>query len=267
MFLTTNRSLGWLHVLMSAEGGSGGGGTPAAATDTGGADAGATGDAKPAGDGGASDKGSADAGAASKDVAAAKEFAPDPNKSEAENAAAKAEHDKAIAANTVPADGKYALQMPEGMEVDQALLDALSPDFKDAGLTQAQAQKLADKFIAHQKAQGETKGADFGKTIAGWIDQAKADPEMGGDKWGGTAEAASGAIKEFGSDGLKAYLNETGGGNHPELIRFAAKAGAEIARLRALIKEDDPVTDTAQGGRPTRDTASILYPNDPPRKD
>jgi hypothetical protein len=155
--------------------------------------------------------------------------------------------------------------MPEGVQVDQALIEQLSPEFKEMGLTTAQAQKLADKFIAHQQAQAASRSDGFAKTVSGWADEAKADKEMGGDKWTATASTAAGAVEQFGTPELKAYLNETGGGNHPEVIRFAAKMGAEIARLKSMIKEDDPATDTAQGGKVTQDAASVLYPNDKPK--
>ena len=47
----------------------------------------------------------------------------------------------------VPDDGRYQLTMPEGIEVDQELIDALGPDFHALGLTNRQAQQLADRFI------------------------------------------------------------------------------------------------------------------------
>ena len=189
-----------------------------------------------------------------------KEFTADPAKSEAENAAAKVEHDKTKPAaadplDVVPEDGKYTLTMPEGVEVDQALVDALGPEFKDLKLTTKGAQRLADKFIEIQTGREKARGEAWGTTVAGWVDTAKADKEMGGDKWDGTVNTAVRAINTLGTPALKEYLEASGGGNHPELIRFMAKVGN-------LIKEDSPAQGGAEGAGKPVDHASLMFPND-----
>ncbi|TIW56713.1 MAG: hypothetical protein E5V54_11235 [Mesorhizobium sp.] len=196
-----------------------------------------------------------------------KEYVNDPAKSAEENAAAKAEHDKTKPAeksdaekalDTVPEDGKYALTMPEGVQVDQELLDALGPKFAAKKLTTREAQELADEFIKIETARGTKRMEDWGKTISGWAETAKKDPEIGGDKWDGTAKAAQKAVNTLGTPELRTYLNASGGGNHPELIRIFAKVGA-------MISEDNPPTDGAGGkGKPV-DAAHMLFPNDVPK--
>lgn len=198
-----------------------------------------------------------------------KEYVDDPNKTAEENAAAKAEHDKGKpagddkdkdkdAADKVPEDGKYSLQMPEGVEVDQELLDALGGDFKDLGLTNAQAQQLADKFIDVQSKRMEGRSKAWSETVSGWVDTAKADKEIGGDKWDGTVKDAQRAVNTLGTPELKEYLNTSFGGNHPELIRFMAKVGA-------MIKEDNPAAGGAEGRGKPADPAHVLFPNDAPK--
>lgn len=191
---------------------------------------------------------------------AAGEFVPDPAKSDEENAAAKAEHDakNADPADTVPEDGKYNLQMPEGVELDQTLLDEVAPQFRELGLTTKQAQALTDKFIAAQTKRAEAQADTWAQTITGWVDQAKADPEMGGAKWDSTVKTASGVVGKFGSPELKEYLNASGAGNHPEMIRFMAKVGA-------VISEDNPAISENPGKTVARDSAAILYPDDQPK--
>lgn len=161
-------------------------------------------------------------------------------------------------ADTVPEDGKYELTMPEGVEIDEAMLGEFSPVFKELGLTTKQAQALTDKFIEAQTKQGEASSQQWSQTVSGWVDQAKADPEIGGAKWDSTVQTASGVVQRFGSDGLKEYLNASGAGNHPELIRFMAKVGA-------MIGEDNPAISENPGTKPAQDTASILYPDDQPK--
>jgi len=194
-----------------------------------------------------------------------KEYEPDPNKTDEENAAAKAEHDKTKPAeksddplDKVPDDGKYTLTMPDGVQVDQELLDELSPEFKAAGLTSRQAQALTDKFIAKQTERMKARTEDWGKTVAGWVDTAKNDPEIGGPKWDATVADARRALTTLGTPALREYLEASGGGNHPELIRVFAKVGA-------MTKEDNPAAGGTGGtGRPA-ETAHRLFPNDAPK--
>lgn len=194
-----------------------------------------------------------------------KEYVSDPAKSDDENAAAKAEHDKTKPADKsddpldkVPDDGKYTLTMPEGVQLDQELLDELSPEFKAAGLTSRQAQALTDKFIAKQTERAKQQGETWGKTVAGWVDTAKKDPEIGGPKWDASVSDARRALNTLGTPALREYLEASGGGNHPELIRVFAKVGA-------TLKEDNPAAGGAGGaGRPA-ESAHRLFPNDAPK--
>lgn len=192
-----------------------------------------------------------------------KEFEPDPAKTADENAAAKAEHDKTKpaadpAADTVPADGKYDLKMPDGVEIDTELAEALGPEFADLKLTNAQAQKLVDKYIELQQARGGKQAEAWGQTVQGWADTAKADKDIGGAKWDSTVAASQRAVKTLGTPELREYLNASGGGNHPELIRFMSKVGA-------MISEDTPASGGAEGKGKPADAAYTLFPSDAPK--
>jgi hypothetical protein len=192
-----------------------------------------------------------------------KEFEPDATKTDEENAAAKAEHDKTKPAepdalDVVPADGKYVLTMPEGVTVDQELLDALGPKFAAKKMTPREAQGFADEFIKVQTAREEARAAGWVKTVEGWAETASKDPEIGGVKWDGTVRDGKRAIAALGTPALREYLEASGGGNHPEFIRFAAKVGA-------MIKEDIPAAGGAGGsGRPV-EAAHRLFPDDAPK--
>lgn len=201
-----------------------------------------------------------------------KEYVPDPKKTAEENAAAKVEHDKTKPkeddgkgknkdddpANKVPEDGKYTLTMPEGVEVDQELLDALGPKFAAKKMTNAEAQELADEFIKVQTARETKKREEWGNTVQKWADDAKADKDIGGDKWDATVASSRRAVNALGTPALKEYLQASGGGNHPELIRVFAKVGE-------LIKEDDPAGGGAEGKGKPAETAHVLFPNDVPK--
>lgn len=192
-----------------------------------------------------------------------KEYQDDPAKTPEENATAKAEHDKTKpaaddAGDKVPEDGKYDLKMPDGVELDAELAEALGPEFAELKLTNAQAQKLVDKYIGIQSARMAKQGETFATTVAGWADTAKKDPEIGGDKWDGSVQAAQRAVNTLGTPALKEYLNASGGGNHPELIRFMAKAGA-------MISEDIPASGGTEGKGKPAEAAYTMFPTDAPK--
>lgn len=258
-------------VLRNAEGGGSGGGD-------GGAAAGGDGGAAPenvlfpneGGEGGDDKSGEGNPPAGNEGAGDWKEYEPDPNKSDEENATAKAEHDKSKPAakdddknkndalDVVPEDGKYNLTMPEGIEVDQQLLDAISPRLKAKGYTHREAQELTDEFIKVQTEQQKARAKEWGETVQGWADQAKADKDIGGTKFDGTVKNAQRFLTTHGTPELREYLNASGGGNHPELIRVFAKAGA-------MIREDNPATGGTEGAGKPADPAHVLFPNDAPK--
>ena len=161
-------------------------------------------------------------------------------------------------ADLIPEDGKYSLTMPEGVNVDQELLDALGPKFAAKKMTNGEAQELADEFIKVQTEREKKRLEDWDKTINGWVDTAKKDPDIGGDKWDDTVASARRFADVMGTPGLKEYLNASGGGNHPEVIRVFAKAGE-------LIKEDSPPNDNGGGTGQPANAAHTLFPDDAPK--
>ncbi|RYM69604.1 peptidase [Serratia liquefaciens] len=219
-----------------ADGGEGGGGTtPAAAVDTP-ADGTASGDAangdNPAGEEKLATEKTAEELAAEKD---AKEKAD-------KEAAEKAEKEKKPAAPE-----KYEFAAPEGQELDANALSVFEPIAKELGLTQEQAQKLVDIYPQIQQQQAEA----WSKQIAEWGEQVKADKEIGGDKFNASVGLAQRALDQFGNPELREYLNASGLGNHPALVRFCAKVGKSMAEDSFVVPN--------QGGQ--RSTADILYGN------
>lgn len=143
--------------------------------------------------------------------------------------------------------------VPEGMELDSALLEQAAPLFKELGLNQEQAQKLVD-FQAQQVQAGQQGQMDaFNQLKNDWVEQAKNDSEIGGDKFDESVGIAKEALSKFGNEGLTKLLNDFGVGNHPDVIRFMAKVGR-------LTKEDNPDDSGNPVGKP-KDRVSILYPD------
>lgn len=187
-----------------------------------------------------------------------KPYEDDPNKSDEENAAARAENDAKHPINQVPEDGKYSLTMPDGVELDTELMDALGPTMAELKLSNGHAQMLVDKYIEAQTAREAKRAEEWTQTINGWADQARADPEIGGNKFDATLASAKSALTRFGTPELNSYLETSGAGNHPEVIRLMAKVGA-------MIGEDNPAITDNPGKAAETDPARTLYPNDKPK--
>jgi len=177
----------------------------------------------------------------------------------APNATPKVEENKADGdksdGDKPPEDGKYDLKMPDGIELDGEMAKALAPDFKELGLSNAQAQKLVDKYIEVQRTKFQSQNEQWGETVSGWVTQAKEDKEIGGDRWDDTVTAGRLAVEKFGTPALREYLNASGGGNHPEVIRFMAKVGG-------LLKDDNPASGGGAGAVKAPEAAHILFSND-----
>lgn len=189
-----------------------------------------------------------------------KPYADDPAKSKEENDAARAAHEKTNPDhpdNQVPADGKYQFTMPEGVALDEKLAAALSPALKDAGLTQGQAQKLATAFAEQRKAEAEAAASEWANIQTGWVDTAKKDKEIGGTSWDASVKTAQGALAKFGTPELRTFLAESGGGNHPEVIRFMARVGKAVS-------EDRPDAGDGGSGKAV-EAAHVLFPSDKPK--
>jgi hypothetical protein len=142
--------------------------------------------------------------------------------------------------------------LPEGMILNEGLLEQAAPLFKELGLNQEQAQKLVDFQAQQVEASQQGQMDSFNQLKNDWVEQAKKDPDIGGDKFDETVGVAKQAIAKFGNEGLNKLLNDFGMGNHPEIIRFMAKVGR-------LTQEDNP-DDTGNPVSNPKDHVSVLYP-------
>ena len=121
----------------------------------------------------------------------------------------------------------YDLKVPEGMTLDSEMLDKYTPVFKELGLTNEAAQRLADIQI---QAQQEALVAQH----TNWVQAVKSDPEMGGRNFENTKKNAQSAIARFASPELKLFYEQTGLGSHPEEMRAWSKVGAAMAEPQIM---------------------------------
>ena len=156
----------------------------------------------------------------------------------------------------------YELTAPEGLTIDADLLAEATPIFKEAGLSNDQAQAIlpAAKSLMEKTQQSTLQSLiDSGnQQRKAWLDAAKADEQIGGNKWDASLGNAAKALDALGhpeGSEFRTALNETGFGNHPEMIRI-------FARLGEMVGEDGDFV-RADAGAPVNVPAyKRLYPND-----
>ena len=159
----------------------------------------------------------------------------------------------------------YELEAPDGFTVDPQALAVATPVFKELGLSNEQANKLmpvAAKFAAglSDKLNAQILSQVRADRKA-WLDTAMADREIGGANWKQTLAKGAFALDNLGfpkGSPFRVLLDESGLGNHPEMIRAWAKVGRAIG-------EDGDFVRGAGTPHSRRDTAETLYPNDAPK--
>lgn len=170
------------------------------------------------------------------------------------------EGDKAATVEGAPET--YELAAPEGFTITDDAKALAEPVFRDLNLTNDQANKLmpvAAKFadqiktgIEQQMLQAVTAQRKD------WLDTAQADPDIGGAKWADSMALAGKALDAAGHPAgspFRNFLNETGLGNHPEMIKWAVKVGQ-------IVGEDSDFVRSDAGAAVKVPTEKVLYPND-----
>lgn len=124
---------------------------------------------------------------------------------------------------------EYTFELPDGVDMAPETLEGLKGVAGELGLDQDGAQKLAS-FGAGMFQKWETAQAEAIETAKSeWADATKADKEIGGADFDKNLGIAKSALEKFGTPELKAFLNETGLGNHPEINRLFWKMGNQIS--------------------------------------
>lgn len=142
--------------------------------------------------------------------------------------------------------------LPEGVELDSETVEMFLPIARDLDLTQEQAQKLVDLYTMKQTETFKSFADAWQDTQERWVDSARQDPEYGRAQFDKNLKIANAFLSKYGNAELVEALQDTGMGNHPELIRAFVKAGKDLAEdeLKFGHEREAP-----------RDPASILFPN------
>lgn len=146
--------------------------------------------------------------------------------------------------------------VPDGVTLDAAALDAFKGLAKDLGLSQERAQKVADVIAQQAKASAEASQsamkAEITRVQTEWAQQAKADAEIGGDKFDENLAIAKQAMEATTSPALRVLLDKSGLGSNPEVIRHFLK-------IAPAFREDRHVPGGSRPPGAGKNHAQVLY--------
>jgi hypothetical protein len=129
-------------------------------------------------------------------------------------------------------------------KVSPALIAALAPIFKEAGVTAKQAQGMADAFAAHQ-------AAVLPQMMQRDLDLIRADPQLGQLNFARTQARVNDALAAFSTPQERQALTALGIANNPTLVRMFHRIGASM--------QEPPQTDAGPQARAPKSPASKMY--------
>ena len=154
----------------------------------------------------------------------------------------------AAGAPAATAPTKLELKFPEGFKQAEGLTKLAT----ELGLDSAKAQKLVDAYAGDASAQQ----AALAKQQADWVAAIKADKDIGGANLEANLAVAKKAVAHFGGADFAQYLNASGLGDHPALVKAFVKIGQAMA--------DDSVAGSVgstASSAPQTDPLQQLYPS------
>ena len=146
------------------------------------------------------------------------------------------------------------ITLPENLEISEEDWNAVSEVFKGAGttLTKDVAQKLVDLEASRLERFSSEQAKAHEERVKSWAEDTKKDKEIGGAKFDENLAAAEQAVKALATPELKELLDNTGLGNHPEMVRLFVK-------LSPLVREDQGLSTGGTRGGESKSRADLLY--------
>ncbi len=148
---------------------------------------------------------------------------------------------------------KYEVKAPEGMELDSAAIEKLSPVFKKHNLSNEAVQEIVDAYSGHMGDSLKAQDAQF----EAWLKTETKNNETAlrtefGSQYDTNIRSAQKAIGRFADASVKKVLDDTGLGSHPGMVKMFAKIGA-------MVREDSPALVPGQLNEGRKSTAQLLY--------
>lgn len=123
---------------------------------------------------------------------------------------------------------KYEFETNEDSPVTDEHLQEIAEYAKARGMTQEDAQKLVDmqeKALEGFKNEQQQMLKDKSEE---WAQESRSDKEIGGEAFNENVENAKRLITKFGDEGIKDFLNTSGLGNNPSVIRLFTRLSKAV---------------------------------------
>lgn len=149
-------------------------------------------------------------------------------------------------------EGDYStegIQLPEGMKIDEGTMQELGAVCREHGLSQKVFSSLVEKMSPVLEQRQAARLNDLRKQF---LDEGRADPDIGGARWKETMTGATAAYRKFASKEAQALLQATGLNCHPAIIRMFRDINSQIS--------DDAVVRGRSVG-PKKNSLANLYNN------
>lgn len=148
----------------------------------------------------------------------------------------------------------YAFEPPEDVELDddtKGRIEAFADTAREMGLTQQQYQSLIEYDLNRAQQMSDEAVAGWESQVESWRQSAKADKEIGGEKFAENLKVAESALKQFADPDLRALMkspspenpNGLAIGNNPAMLRFLNRVGKAIADPNLLQGDAAPETE------------------------
>ena len=194
------------------------------------------------------------------------EYKDDPNLSAEENAAKKKEFDDAKAKakeennngdeEEAPKPEDYEIiEVPEGFDLDPEIEQKFRNFASENKLSKEVVKNLQELQVELVNKQSEEHAARVKK----WGEDLKTDKEIGGKALAENIGAARAALKEFFSPAAKSILDNTGLGNHPDIVKGFVRLGKVMGENPSFkggaVDQKITIADALYGGGNSGDSA------------
>lgn len=124
---------------------------------------------------------------------------------------------------------KYDLKLGADSALDAKDLEKIAAAAKALGFSQQQAEALLTQQESLTKALVERQQAEIAAIADGWKQAVETDKDLGGANLPATQANIKRAVDKFGRPEFRAWVDESGLGNHPEFVRFVNAIGKAMA--------------------------------------
>lgn len=148
---------------------------------------------------------------------------------------------KTAATSETPTPADYStLKLPEGSKLDAKRVEDVSAWAKAKNIAPEVAQEILNREHEAVSTAAAAQAAEVERVKETWLNELKADKEIGGDKLNQHVEPAKRLVDKFGSESFKKALDETGLGNHPELVRFLSGIAKAVGEDKLVLPGASP---------------------------